>query len=66
MKLGIFKVIGKSFYKSLKAGAIVVGSIAVANGPQTADVLSSINPWAGLAFSLIYTGIDAYKHRDKA
>lgn len=65
MKLGKFKVVGKSLLKLAKIGAVGVGSVVISNPTQTIEVLSSMNPWAALAFSVLYTGIDAYKHRDK-
>ncbi len=62
---GIFKVIGKSTLKVAKIGAIGAGSVILSNPTQTVEILSSINPWVALTFSVLYAGIDAYKHRDK-
>lgn len=63
---GIFKVIGKSLYKVGKIAVVGTAATLVTHGPETLQALSAVNPWAALAFTILYSGLDAYKHRDKA
>lgn len=60
-----FKVIGKSLFKAGKVIVVGGASIAIAHGPEAAQIISSFDPKAAAIFTLAYTLLDAYKHRDK-
>lgn len=66
MKLkGLLKVTGKSLFKVARVAVVGAASVAVAHGPEAAQILSQFDPKAAAVFTLAYTLLDAYKHREK-
>lgn len=63
---GFLKVAGKSLFKVGKIALIGAGTAVLTQGPDVVKVISTVDPKLAAAFTLIYTLIDTWKHRDKA